>query len=135
VNADFERIADNAVNIAQRVASLAQSEGYKVPADLRLMANTVLATLRDTAKACNLRDEALAQHVMRSDDVVDALYHQIVQDMISLMEADSHKANTDLNNIMIAKDLERIADHCTNIAEDVIYIHTGRIIRHLHPVS
>ena len=98
------------------------------------MANTVLTTLRDTIKAFNLRDEALARQVLKSDDVVDALYHQIVQDMICLMETDGQKATTDLGNIMIAKNLERIADHCTNIAEDVVYIHTGRIIRHTHAV-
>lgn len=134
VNADFERIADCAVNIAQRALPLSRLSDYSPPKDLKLMANTVLATLRDTIKAFNLRDEALARHVLKSDDVVDALYHQIVQDMITMMEADGQKANLDLGNIMIAKNLERIADHCTNIAEDVVYIHTGRIIRHLHAV-
>jgi len=132
VNSDFERIADCAVNIAQRVLLLSRLPAYEAPNDLKLMANTVLGTLRDTIKAFNLRDEALARHVVKSDDVVDALYHQIVQDMITMMESDGQKANLDLSNIMIAKNLERIADHCTNIAEDVIYIHTGRIVRHLH---
>ena len=132
VNADFERIADCAVNIAQRVLPLSQLPDYEPPSDLKLMANSVLTTLRDTIKAFNLQDEALARHVLKSDDVVDALYHQIVQDMICLMESDGQKANTELGNIMIAKNLERIADHCTNIAEDVVYIHTGHIIRHLH---
>ncbi len=132
VNADFERIADCAVNIAQRVLPLSQLPDYEPPPDLKLMANSVLTTLRDTIKAFNLQDEALARHVLKSDDVVDALYHQIVQDMICLMESDGQKANTELGNIMIAKNLERIADHCTNIAEDVVYIHTGHIIRHLH---
>lgn len=134
VNADFERIADCGVNIAQRVLPLSQIRDYEPPSDLRLMANTVLTTLRDTIKAFNLRDEALARQVLKSDDVVDALYHQIVQDMICLMETDGQKATTELGNIMIAKNLERIADHCTNIAEDVVYIHTGRIIRHRHAV-
>lgn len=134
VNSDFERIADCAVNIAQRVMLLSRLPAYEAPSDLKLMANTVLSTLRDTIKAFNLRDEALARHVVKSDDVVDALYHQIVQDMITMMESDGQKANLDLSNIMIAKNLERIADHCTNIAEDVIYIHTGRIIRHSHAV-
>jgi phosphate transport system protein len=134
VNADFERIADCAVNIAQRVLLLSHLPDYVPPSDLKLMANTVLSTLRDTIKAFNLRDEDLARRVLKSDDVVDALYHQIVQDMICLMETDGQKANTELGNIMIAKNLERIADHCTNIAEDVVYIHTGRIIRHLRAV-
>lgn len=134
VNADFERIADCAVNIAQRVLPLSQLPDYEPPSDLKLMANTVLLTLRDTIKAFNLQDEELAHRVLKSDDVVDALYHQIVQDMICLMETGGQEANTELGNIMIAKNLERIADHCTNIAEDVIYIHTGRIIRHLRAV-
>lgn len=134
VNADFERIADCAVNVAQRVLPLARLGNYKPPADLKLMGSTVVTTLRDTIKAFNLNDVDLARNVLRSDDVVDALYHQIVQDMLSDMERNGASASTDLSNIMIAKNLERIADHCTNIAEDVIYIHSGRIIRHLHAV-
>jgi phosphate transport system protein len=134
VNSDLERIADCAVNIAQRVLPLAQLEKYEPPADLRLMANSVLSTLRETIRAFNLVDEPLARQVLRSDDVVDALYHQIVQDMLTMMEADGAKANMDLSNIMIAKNLERIGDHCTNIAEDVIYVCCGRIVRHLHAV-
>jgi phosphate transport system protein len=148
VNSELERIADCAVNAAQRVLPLASAGNgagaagaagasaarYEPPADLRLMCNSVITTLRDTIKAFNLSDVELARQVLRSDDVVDALYHQIVQDMLAEMGADGHKAGTDLSNIMIAKNLERIADHCTNIAEDVIYVRSGRIIRHLHTV-
>ena len=133
-NSDFERIADCAVNIAQRVLILSRHEGYEVPADVKLMANSVIGTLRDTIKAFNLSDEAVARHVLRGDDVVDALYHQIVQDTLTQMESARHDADVDLANIMIAKNLERIGDHCTNIAEDVIYVQSGRIIRHLHAV-
>jgi phosphate transport system protein len=134
VNSDFERIADCAVNIAQRVLPLAHQGNYEPPKDLRLMSNSVVSVLRDTIRAFNLADETLARQVLRGDDVVDALYHQIVQDMLTLMETESDHVNTNLSNIMIAKNLERIADHCTNIAEDVIYVNTGRIIRHLHAV-
>jgi len=132
VNLDFERIADCAVNVAQRVLPLAHGFDYDAPTDLRLMFNSVVSTLRDTNKAFNLLDEQVARQVLRGDDVVDALYHQIVQDMLTLMQHGGHNANTDLSNIMIAKNLERIGDHCTNIAEAVIYVHSGRIIRHLH---
>ncbi len=134
VNGDFERIADCAVNVAQRVPSLlgGQNGHYHAPNDLRIMGNTVISTLREAIKAFNLSDPALAQQVLRSDDVVDALYHQIVQDMVGLMEADGQQAGLDLSNIMIAKNLERIADHCTNIAENVVYVASGRIIRHRH---
>jgi phosphate transport system protein len=133
-NSDFERIADCAVNIAQRVLPLSRHDGYAVPADLKLMANSVIGTLRDTINAFNLSDEAVARHVLRGDDVVDALYHQIVQDTLTQMEGEGHDADVNLANIMIAKNLERIGDHCTNIAEDVIFVRLGRIVRHLHAV-
>jgi phosphate transport system protein len=132
-NSDFERIADCAVNIAQRMLPLTGRD-YTVPPDLRLMANGMLATLRDTIKAFNLVDETLARQVVRGDDLVDALYHQIVQDMLARLETPGADAGIELSNVMIAKNLERMADHCTNVAEDVIYAHTGRIIRHLHAV-
>lgn len=134
VNSDFERIADCAVNIAQRVQPLSRFDNFELPADLRLMANSVIQTLRDTIKAFTLLDESVARQVLRGDDIVDALYHQIVQDMLAQMESDSQRANRDLSSIMIAKNLERIADHCMNVAEDVIYINTGKIVRHLHAV-
>jgi phosphate transport system protein len=136
-NSDFERVADCAVNIAQRVLPLSRHDGYEVPADMKIMANSVIGTLRDTIKAFNLSDEAVARHVLRGDDVVDALYHQIVQDTLTQMEGEGEqRADADVNlaNIMIAKNLERIGDHCTNIAEDVIFVRLGRIVRHLHAV-
>ena len=89
-----------------------------------------LATLRDTIKAFNLADETLARQVLRGDDVVDALYHQIVQDMLARLESATSDANTELSNVMIAKNLERMADHCTNIAEDVIFMVKGVDVRH-----
>lgn len=135
VNADVERIADCAVNIAHRVPALRAEGSYTPPRDLVVMGNSVVTTLRDTLKAFNLQDEALARGVLGSDDVFDALYHQIVQDMINSMESDGRRANVDLSSIMIAKNLERIADHCTNIAEDVVYVQSGRIVRHTHVVS
>ena len=134
VNSDLERIADCAVNAAQRVLPLAREGSYEPPRDLKLIGNSVVSILRDAIRAFHLNDAELARHVLRNDDVVDALYHQIVQDQLSELEQDGHGASTELSNIMIAKNLERIADHCTNIAEDVIYVHTGRIVRHLHAV-
>ncbi len=134
VNGDFERIADCAVNVAQRVPLLAKMGDYIVSSDLRLMANTVVSTLRDTINAYNLNDIDLAKQVLRADDVLDALYHQIVQETLSVLESEQHRANRDLSTIMIAKNLERIGDHCTNIAEDIVYVQSGRIIRHRHAV-
>jgi phosphate transport system protein len=129
VNGDFERIADCAVNVAQRVPWLAKLGDYPVSTDLRLMANTAVTTLRDTINAFNLSDIELAKRVLKADDVLDALYHQIVTETLAALEAE-HKANRDLSTIMIAKNLERIGDHCVNIAEDIVYVQSGRIIRH-----
>jgi phosphate transport system protein len=134
VNGDFERIADCAVNVAQRVPLLAKMGDYIVSTDLRLMANTVVATLRDTVNAFNLSDVELARKVLRGDDILDALYHQVVQDTLAVLESSQHRANRDLSTIMMAKNIERIGDHCTNIAEDIIYVQSGRIIRHKHAV-
>lgn len=133
VNGDFGRIADCAVNIAQRVPLLASMGDYLICTDMRLMANTAVATLRDTINAFNLSDLTLAQQVLKGDDILDALYHQIITESLSSLEHE-HRANRDLSTIMVAKNLERVGDHCVNIAEDIVYVQSGRIIRHSHAV-
>ena len=143
VNNDFERIADCAVNIAQRVPSIARQRDLTLPGDLVDMANAVVETLRTTINAFNLGNVELAKHVIRSDDKQDALYHQIVQDTLqtfgqrTAQAADHHAPDPsrDLAMIMTAKNYERIGDHCTNIAEDILYITSGQIVRHLHSVQ
>lgn len=134
VNGDFERIADCAVNIAQRVPNLVEDGRQSIQDELKLMANSVCGVLRDAVKAFNLGDEQLARHVLLGDDLVDALYHQIVQDTLQSLENQPQRASRELANIMIAKNLERIGDHCTNIAEDIVYVHSGRIVRHRRAV-
>ena len=149
-NNDFERIADSAVNVAQRVLPLANEHAKAAtiaattgepgdapppdpaPPDLRLMVNGTVELLRDTIRAFNSGDERLARAVLKGDDVVDALYHQVLQDLIARMADDGARANRDLAMVMIAKNFERIGDHCTNVAEDIIYTKSGRIIRHSH---
>ena len=138
VNNDFERIADCAVNVAQRVPSLARQRDIVLPQDLITMANGVVETLRTTINAFNLSNVEMAKDVIRSDDKADALYAQIVQDMLHSLasgERQAADANRDLAIIMTAKNYERIGDHCTNIAEDILYISSGQIIRHLHSVE
>lgn len=135
VNNDFERIGDCAVNIAQRVLPLSHSPGRGLPVDVRVLGDTVINTLRETVKAFNLSDVLIAQRVLESDDVVDALYQQIVAEMIHQMESNGATAQPDFSYIMIAKNLERIADHCTNIGENVIYVNSGKIVRHRRAIS
>lgn len=136
VNSDLERIADCAVNCAQRVTQLTRETDYRPPADLKQMGNAVVALLRDALAAMNLGDDQLARKVVRGDTAIDTLYAGIVQDMLAGMgNGNPAEAEVRFANIMIAKNFERIGDHCTNIAEDVIYVFTGNIIRHhLHAI-
>ncbi len=140
VNGEFERIGDCAVNIAQRVPILRKIPDYRAPEDLRVMIAHVTDTLRETIKAFNLSDELMAWGVLKGDDTVDALYQQIIRDVLGGLEGSvkdpsaGSAAAQQVANLMIAKNLERMGDHCTNIAENVVYVHTGRIIRHQHAV-
>ncbi len=131
INSDLERIGDCAFNIAQMVSSFANLPG-EAPRDLRMMADATLKQLRNTTRCLGLRDPGLAGDICRGDDAIDALYHQIYQDLQSGMAADTQRIPEDLTLIMVAKNLERIADHCTNIAEEVVFLVRGQIIRHEH---
>ena len=131
INSDLERIGDCAYNIAQMVPSFSGSIS-EIPPELKTMAESTLKQLDDTTKCLGLSDPALAASVCRGDDVIDALYHQIYQDLQAGMVADTQNVPADLAMIMIAKNLERIADHCTNIAEEVVFLVRGQIIRHEH---
>ncbi|MCL5946367.1 MAG: phosphate signaling complex protein PhoU [Planctomycetes bacterium] len=131
INSDLERIGDCAYNIAQMVPSFS-TNAAKIPHELKTMAESTLKQIDDTTKCLGLSDSALAAAVCRGDDVIDALYHQIYQDLQAGMVADTQNVPADLAMIMIAKNLERIADHCTNIAEEVVFLVRGQIIRHEH---
>lgn len=131
INSDLERIGDCAFNIAQMIAPLAAAP-VELPHDLRIMAETTLKQVGDTTRCLANRDPVLANQVCRGDDVVDALYHQIYQDMQTGMAQNKDRVASDLAFIMVAKNLERIADHCTNIAEEVVFLVRGQIIRHTH---
>ena len=136
VNADFERIADCAVNVAQRVPSLARRREIPLPTDLIAMANGMVDMLRTTTNAFNLSNVEMAKDVIRSDNNIDAYYHQIVQEMLQRQgDKTTRDPDRDLAIIMTAKNYERIGDHCTNVAEDILYITSGQIIRHLHSVQ
>jgi phosphate transport system protein len=132
VNSDCERIADCAVNACQRVPILSKSRDKKIPEALKLMCNEVVRALRDTVNALNLSDVALADRVRSSDSAIDAYYAMIVQSCLTGLEDRTDDPERNLALVMIAKNFERIGDHCTNIAEDIVYIATGRIVRHLH---
>lgn len=130
INNDLERIADCAVNIAQRVR---QIDG-RIPAgadrDLRLMDGLVRQMLRWVLQAYGNQDVDLARRVLRNEETVDALNGKIVQELTADITRRAEDVVADLDLIIVAKNIERIADHATNVAEDVVFTVTGEIIRH-----
>ena len=131
INADLERIADCALNIAQQITPLSM-EARELPRDLRDMAEAVLKQMDDTMTCLQNRDPQLAEVVCRGDDAIDAVYHQLLRERQAAMMSNPRFVPAELAMIMIARNLERVGDHCTNIAEDVLFRMRGRIVRHTH---
>lgn len=130
VNNDLERIADCAVNIAQRARHLELQPLAEQSPDLRQMCPVVRRILRNAIGAYNTEDAEAARRVLAEDEQIDALYGQIVRHVVAQapQAPDSMAGHLDL--LSVGKNLERIADHATNIAEDVVFLSTGQIVRH-----
>ena len=127
INGDLERIGDQAVNIAQSAMRILRHPQVKPYVDLPRMSELAEAMVRDSLNALVRGDQDLAQSVLRRDDQVDKLRDQLFREL--LME-DSAQVFAAFELILVAKNLERIGDHATNIAEDVIYFVAGRDVRH-----
>jgi phosphate transport system protein len=130
INSDLERIGDSAVNIAQSVEQLNDQPPLKPYIDLPHLSQLVQDMVRKSLDAFVRRDAALATEVCRSDDAVDGLYKQIFRELLTYMIEDPKTVSRALHLLLISRNMERIADHATNIAEDVIYYVEGRDIRH-----
>jgi phosphate transport system protein len=130
INSDLERIGDSAVNIAQSVLQLNDQPQLKPYIDLPHLSQLVQAMMRKSLDAFVRRDARLATEVCESDDAVDGLYKQIFRELLTYMIEDPKTVSRALHLLLIARNMERIADHATNIAEDVIYYVEGRDIRH-----
>lgn len=132
VNANLERVADCAVNIAER-AKHGELQGVaQGSAELKELCPVVRQVLRNAVQAYAQDDARGAAQVMAQDSAPDALYQQIVRSIVGNAEEAGRHIAAHLDLLSVAKNLERIADHATNIAEDVIYLSTGRIVRHQH---
>lgn len=130
VNSDLERVADCSVNIAQRAYHRFVQPLAAGNAHLRQMVPLVRAALRDAVHAYASDDLAVAQKVLAADRAIDALYGQIVRTAVATAAESPDQMPAHLDVLSVAKNLERIADHATNIAEDVVFLCTGAIIRH-----
>ena len=130
INNDLERIGDHSVNIAKRVMSLADKPPVKPLIDIPRMAEKAMEMLRESIESFVKSDEDLARVVCAKDDEVDALEPQIMRELITYMLSDPKTIDQSIQLILIARDIERVADLATNIAEDTYYIESGEIIKH-----
>jgi phosphate transport system protein len=130
INTDLERIGDQAVNIAERALSLMKLPPVKPLIDTPRMASLVEDMLHRSLDAFVNRDAELAASVLPADDEVDGLRNRIYDELKSLMRENPQVISPAVDLMFVARNLERIADHATNIAEDVIYLVRGVDIRH-----
>jgi phosphate transport system protein len=130
INNDLERIGDQAVNIAQSALRILRHPQVKPYVDLPRMSELVEAMVRDSLNALVQKDLELAKSVLARDDEVDRLRDQMFRELLTYMMENSRVVFPAFELILVAKNLERIGDHATNIAEDVIYIVAGRDVRH-----
>jgi phosphate transport system protein len=132
INADLERIGDQAVNIAENANQLLGQPPLKPLLDLPRMAEIAQQMTRDSLDAFVHRDSALARKVLERDDEVDQLKDQNFRVLLTYMMADPGTIERALGLILVSRNLERIADHATNIAEDVIFLVEAKDVRHHH---
>ena len=130
MNSDLERMADLAVNIAERAKELLKEPPLKPLIDLPRMATLTQNMLKNAIQSLLEKNSNLARKVCESDDEVDNLNEQIFRELITYMLSDPKNINRAIKLILIGRYLERIADLATNIAEDVYYILEGKDIRH-----
>lgn len=130
INTDLERVGDLAVNIAEAARRYVSHPPVKKLIDIPRMGAIAQRMLRDALDAFVKRDVALAQQVLNADDELDSLRTQIFRELLTYMLQNQSTIEPALDLILISRHLERIGDHATNIAEDVIFIVSARDVRH-----
>ena len=130
INNDLERVGDHAENIAYASLDLLQYPPVKPLIDIPRMARIAQGMLHDALDAFVERDATKAEDVLSRDDEVDALRDQVVRELITYIAARPQVVEPALKLIQVAKDLERVGDLATNVAEDVVYMVEGRIVKH-----
>jgi phosphate transport system protein len=130
INTDLERMGDQAVNIAQNTDRYLQHSEIKPFTDLPQMSKEVRALVREALDSFVKGSEALARDVLSKDDSVDAFKQKIFRDVLEHLKNNPADLEQGLNLILIARNLEKIGDHASNIAEDIIFAITGEDVRH-----
>src|SRR5687767_12707507 len=130
INTDLERVGDLAVNIAEAAKRYLQHPPVKPLIDIPRMADIAQGMLRDALDAFVRRDVALAEAVIAEDDRLDELKTQIFRELLTYMLSEPSTIEPSLDLVLISRHLERIGDHATNVAEDVIFMVSARDVRH-----
>jgi len=130
ISAELERVADLGVHIAERACGLLTGPVPEVPENLKQMAQTAVSMLHRSIDSYVELDSNLARAVCAEDDEVDQLNREIIADLILQMQTTPDHVEPALHMFSAARHVERVADHATNIAEDVVYLVEGRIVRH-----
>lgn len=133
INTDLERVGDLAVNIAEAVRRYLLHPPVKQLIDIPRMADIAQQMLRDSLDSFVRKDTDLAQAVLNEDDKLDALKTQVFRELLTYMLQDPATIEPALDLILVSRHLERIGDHATNIAEDVIFMVSARDVRHHGP--
>ncbi len=130
INTDLERMADLAEDIAERVIHLGGLRDIPIPQKLQGMTDLTTSMVRESLDAFVNLDTRAARRVCRLDDEVDRLNNEIIAELVKVMQSSPDKVEAGLSLFSATRHLERIADHATNIAEDVVYMVEGEIVRH-----
>lgn len=130
INNDLERIADQAANICERALAVMDSPGVICPLELDLMAKKVIDMLEKSLDSLVNADLKLARQVLALDEEVDTIHSQNYKAFKEYVRAHPDSVDAVLNYLTVSRHLERVADLATNIAEDVIYLNEGEIVRH-----
>jgi phosphate transport system protein len=130
INADLERVGDQTVNIAQRVLDLISEPEVQLPVDIPRMAESVSTMVQRSLESFLDGRAEIAEAVLQMDNIVDRMKDEAFVVLVQRMISDSDSARAALNVLLITRALERIADHATNIAEDVIFWVRGADVRH-----
>ncbi len=130
INNDLERVADQAVNISEIAIRLLKEPQLKPLIDIPQMASIAQKMVRQSLEAFVRHDPVLAKKVCESDDAVDSLNDQVFRELLTYMMQDPKTVTRAVDLILVARNLERVADHATNISEDVIFIEQGKNIKH-----
>lgn len=133
ISTELERISDLAENVCERTIELNEEPQLKPYIDIPRMGNLARIMVKESIDAFVKDDSALARKVLANDDLVDDLMEQVFRELLSFMIENPHTISRAIRLSFIAKYIERVADHATNIAELVVYLVEGKIIRHTSP--